>query len=168
MSKVTQDYEWLKKSNALCKWNDPGIEDYDEEDRGVVKQQTYEIISIAYEDDTNTIYDDTIILIGNQDSEIEVYASELEEFFSMEKNLFEQCVEYVYNNFNTMRFDIRHTYSQMCINRTPLKMEDDMLYNHLMDLVEDFGVDNDLDNDWYEYEMIDIEDVFDKLLEYFD
>ena len=47
-------------------------------------------------------------------------------------------------------------------------MEDDMLYNHLMDLVEDFGVDNDLDNDWYENEMIDIEDVFDELLNYFD
>ena len=43
-----------------------------------------------------------------------------------------------------------------------------MLYNHLMDLVEDFGVDNDLDNDWYENEMIDIEDVFDELLNYFD
>jgi hypothetical protein len=86
----------------------------------------------------------------------------------MEKSLFEQCVEYVYNNLNTMRFDVRYTYSQMCINRTPLKMEDDMLYNHLMDLVEDFGVDNDLDNDWYEYEMIDIEDVFDELLNYLD
>ena len=86
----------------------------------------------------------------------------------MGKSLFEQCVEYVYNNFNTMRFDVRHTYTQMYINRTSLKVEDDMLYNHLMDLVEDFGVDYGLDNDWYEYEMIDIEDVFDKLLNYFD
>lgn len=87
MPKVTQDYEWLKKSDALCKWNDSAIEDYDEEDREIVKQQTYEIISIVYEDDSETIYDDTIILIGNQYSEVEVYASELEEVDDMQKQL---------------------------------------------------------------------------------
>jgi hypothetical protein len=87
MPKVTQDYEWLKKSDVLCKWNDPAIEDFNEEDREIMTQQTYEILSIAYEDDNDTIYDDTIILIGNQYSEVEVYANELEEVDDMQKQL---------------------------------------------------------------------------------
>lgn len=109
MPKVTQDYEWLKKSDALCKWNDPAIEDYDDEDREFMKLQTYEIISIVYEDDTETIYDDTIILIGNQDSEIEVYASELEEVDDMQIQLIseinkvgELCTEMT-DNINSIR-----------------------------------------------------------------
>lgn len=86
----------------------------------------------------------------------------------MEKSLYEQCIEYVYNNLNTLTFNLPYTYSRMCINRTPLQVEDNRLFQHLMDLIEDFGIDNDLDENWWVYEMIDVEDVFDDLLDYFD
>lgn len=84
-----------------------------------------------------------------------------------EKTLYEQCIEYVYNNLNTLIFDLPYTYSLMCVNRTPLHIENERLFQHIMDLIEDFGVDNNLDENWWVDEMIDVEDVFDDLLEYF-
>lgn len=84
-----------------------------------------------------------------------------------EKKLYEQCIEYVYNNLNTLTFDLPHTYSRMCVNRTPLHLENKSLFQHIMDLVEDFGIDNDLDENWWVDEMIDVENVFDDLLKYF-
>lgn len=84
-----------------------------------------------------------------------------------EKTLYEQCIEYAFNNLNTLIFDLPHTYSRMCVNRTPLYMENERLFQHIMDLIEDFGVDNNLDENWWVDEMIDVEDVFDDLLEYF-
>ena len=86
MPKVTQDYDWIKKER-YCKWNDPAIEDYDVNIRESVLNQKWEIINIAYEDETSTIYDDTIILIDNSFTSAEVYASELEQYGDYDKQL---------------------------------------------------------------------------------
>lgn len=86
MPKVTQNYDWIK-TEKYCKWNDPAVEDYDVEDRDSVLNQMWEIINIAYEDETSTIYDDTIILIDNGVSTTECYASELEQYGDFDKQL---------------------------------------------------------------------------------
>lgn len=63
----------LRKGDKV-KWNDPAIEDYDEEDRESIKNRIFEIISDVYGDE------DEIIEIAEVDgrSEAEVYAHELE------------------------------------------------------------------------------------------
>ena len=62
-----------------------------------------------------------------------------------------KCVEYVKENLDPT-VDLGYTYSKMCVHRTPLRMEDSWLYNHISDLIEDFIVGlNDEDypyNDW--------------------
>ena len=63
----------LRKGDKV-KWNDPAIDDYDEEDRESIKNRIFEIISDVYGDE------DEIIEIAEVDgrSEAEVYAHELE------------------------------------------------------------------------------------------
>lgn len=85
-----------------------------------------------------------------------------------ELTIVEQCVEYVHNNFNTLVYDAQYTYSQMAMSRCSLSHQNPNLYNHIQDLMEDFGLDNDLDNDWYDEVGIDAEDMFDMYLLYLD
>ena len=63
----------LRKGDKV-RWNDPAIDDYDEEDRESIKNRIFEIISDVYGDE------DEIIEIAEVDgrSEAEVYAYELE------------------------------------------------------------------------------------------
>jgi hypothetical protein len=49
----------------------------------------------------------------------------------------------------------------MCVHRTPLRMEDSWLYNHIADLIEDFKSDYDME--MYDF---DIDYIFDKLIDY--
>lgn len=86
----------------------------------------------------------------------------------MERTIVEQCVEYVHNNFNTLAYDAQYTYSQMCINRTPLYHQNSSLYDHILQLMEDFGLDNDLEENWFDEVGIDAEDMFDRYLTYLD
>lgn len=89
----------------------------------------------------------------------------------MKRKLFQECVEYVFNNFNTLSFDyddVTYTYTKMCVHRTSLQTQNYDLYIHIFDLIQDFGLDNELNEDWYIEEDIDVEDVFDKLLDYFE
>ena len=51
----------------------------------------------------------------------------------------------------------------MCIERAPLRMVNNNLYNKLSDLIDDFLQDNDLTDEWFEETFIDIEDLFDYL-----
>lgn len=85
-----------------------------------------------------------------------------------ELTLVEQCVEYVHNNFNTLVYDAKYTYSQMCISNCPLYYQNPNLYGHIQDLMEDFGLDNDLEENWFDDEFIDAEDMFDMYLSYLD
>lgn len=89
----------------------------------------------------------------------------------MKRDLFQECIEYVYNNFNILRFDydcVTYTYTAMCVQRTSLQTQNYELYVHIFDLIQDFGLDNELTEDWYMEEDIDVEDVFEKLLDYFE
>lgn len=63
----------LRKGDKV-RWNNPAIDDYDEEDRESIKNRIFEIISDVYGDE------DEIIEIAEVDgrSEAEVYAYELE------------------------------------------------------------------------------------------
>lgn len=80
-----------------------------------------------------------------------------------EKSLKDQCVEYIKNNFNELVYGqntIKQAYSQMCLQKCPLENVNLGLYSHLQDLMEDFGIDNALCEDWYEEESIYVEDIF--------
>ena len=69
---MKKDYCWIK-SGVKCRWNDPGINDYEPEERQGVLARVFEVVSAPQE-----IEDDTVILISDGHSEAEVYASELE------------------------------------------------------------------------------------------
>ena len=71
-----------------------------------------------------------------------------------------KCVEYVKENLDPT-VDLGYTYSKMCVHRTPLRMEDSWLYNHISDLIEDFKSDYDME--MYDF---DIDYIFDKLVDY--
>ena len=67
-------YNWVKVG-VQCKWNDPGINDYNPKDRKSILNRIFEVIDIS--DDK---YDeDTIVCIEevNGGSYAEVYLSEL-------------------------------------------------------------------------------------------
>jgi hypothetical protein len=68
-------YDWVK-IGAYCKWNDVAIDDYPIEDREIARETIYEVAHI-HSDVLDEIDDDTIILISNDTSDVEVYAHEL-------------------------------------------------------------------------------------------
>ena len=76
----------------------------------------------------------------------------------------EELIQYVDNNFNSLVFDLQYTYSQMCMNKTDLMGENERLYEHISNLIEDFVIDNELEEDWAEDFGIDVQNVFEKLL----
>ena len=95
------NFKWIKVGTT-CKWNDPAINDYDEDERENILNTTYKIISIKYEDNTQNIYHDTLIEIANDYSEAEVYAIELAELNKNEKILIEEI-----NNINNLCSNIQ-------------------------------------------------------------
>lgn len=68
-------YDWIELG-TLCKWNDVAIDDYPIEDREIARETIYEVVHI-HSDVLDEIDDDTIILISNDTSDVEVYAHEL-------------------------------------------------------------------------------------------
>ena len=75
----------------------------------------------------------------------------------------EKLIEFIKENVSIE--DINYTFSRMCIERTPLHYQNNNLYNQLSDLVDDFIADNELSEEWFEETFIDIEDLFEDLLD---
>lgn len=78
--------------------------------------------------------------------------------------MIDYLIQYVDNNLNTCVYDIFYTNSQMNMNHTDLETENPNLYEHLSNLVEDFVIDNELDEGWAEDVGVDINYIFDKLI----
>lgn len=91
MSQENQKYNWIKVG-VICKWNDPSIYEYDEEEQEYSKNRLWSIDEICYGDeDELVINDDTMIAITNEDDGYaEVNASELVE---LTKAMFEKVRE---------------------------------------------------------------------------
>lgn len=53
-----------------------------------------------------------------------------------------------------------NAFAQMCIERTPLKMVNHTLYGKIENAVEDFLEDNELDGEWLDDNIGDVEDIF--------
>lgn len=87
----------------------------------------------------------------------------LEEYLS--NDMVTLCVQHANNNINSMIYDLQYTYSQMCMNRTPLNMENPKLYNHIQDLIDDFITDYELDEEWADTYGVDVDYIFEKLLD---
>lgn len=75
----------------------------------------------------------------------------------------EKLIEFIKENVSIE--DINYTFSRMCIERSSLRYQNNNLYNQLSDLVDDFIVDNELSEEWFEETFIDIEDLFEDLLD---
>ena len=74
----------------------------------------------------------------------------------------EKLIEFIKENVSIE--DINYTFSRMCIESTPLCYQNNNLYHQLSDLVDDFIADNELSEEWFEETFIDIEDLFENLL----
>lgn len=57
------------------------------------------------------------------------------------------------------------TYSQMCLERIPLKIANSYLYNQIDDLAQEYIQDNELSQEWFEENFFDIDDLFVKCLD---
>ena len=78
-------------------------------------------------------------------------------------NMEERLIDFIKNNISLE--DCQYTYSKMCIERIPLRYANNQLYNKLGDLVDDFVADNELPLEWFEESFINIEDLFERLLD---
>jgi hypothetical protein len=58
-----------------------------------------------------------------------------------------------------------NAFTQMCIERAPLKMVNHQLYGKIEKAVDDFLEDNELDEEWLEDNVGDIEDIFNSLFD---
>jgi hypothetical protein len=58
-----------------------------------------------------------------------------------------------------------NTFAQMCIERAPLKMVNHQLYGKIENAVEDFLEDHELDGEWLDDNVGDIEDIFNSLFD---
>lgn len=74
-------YDFIKVG-ARVRWNDPGINDYDPEDRESQLNIEWEVDAIVGADDEAVTSDDDMILISSEYSEAEVYPDELEPYKS--------------------------------------------------------------------------------------
>lgn len=63
------------------------------------------------------------------------------------------------------RNECDNTFAQMCIERAPLKMVNHKLYCKIENAVEDFLEDNELDGEWLDDNVGDIEDIFNSLFD---
>lgn len=66
-----------------------------------------------------------------------------------------KLIEFITNNIDTNEIEL--TYSKMCIERCNLHSANNRLYTKIDDLVEEFCIDNEIENDF------DTEDVFEEL-----
>lgn len=71
-------------------------------------------------------------------------------------------------DFMIARLDVYHlsnVYSLMCYERIPLQVANNSLYYMLDDLVEEFKMDNDLSDSWFEENFMDIDELFEEILD---
>ena len=73
------------------------------------------------------------------------------------KEIENKLIEFIINNINTDEIEL--TYSQMCVERCSLYIANHRLFTKIDDLVEEFCIDNEIENDF------DTEDVFDELFD---
>lgn len=71
-------------------------------------------------------------------------------------------------DFMIARLDVYHlsnVYSLMCYERIPLSVANNSLYYMLIDLVDEFKMDNDLSDSWFEENFMDIDELFEEILD---
>ena len=61
--------------------------------------------------------------------------------------------------------DCRYTYSKMCLERISLHVANNTLYDKFNSLISDFIEDNELGDEWFENNFIDVEEVFEIVLD---
>ena len=75
----------------------------------------------------------------------------------------ERLIEFIKDNISLE--DCQYTYSKMCVERIPLRYANNQLYNKLGDLVDDFVADNELPLEWFDQSFINLEELFERLLD---
>jgi hypothetical protein len=75
-------------------------------------------------------------------------------------------IDYIVRNIDGE--EAQFCFSKMCIHRTSFRIEGGSLYSQIDRLMEDFIYDNELDDDWYDANIIDVDSVFEDVLKRYD
>ena len=115
----TSTFSWIRPG-AKCRWNDPGINDYQPGERKVVLERVFEVVSVCGmdEEDAHAFESDDIIVIHevNGASEAEVYASELVQISKktdMKKTMLEEKIHNIVTSGLLGDFS-RHVRDELC------------------------------------------------------
>jgi hypothetical protein len=78
----------------------------------------------------------------------------------MAKSRKKQFIEYCNENWDLEWYESAKALDVMDKMRCPLSMANEVVSNHIRDLADDFELENDLDDDWYDNTFDNDEDVF--------
>ena len=73
--------------------------------------------------------------------------------------LFDECIKYCAEHFDTETYDINSTFSRMAMQRCDLKTADCMVYNHISNLIDDFIQDYEITQEWFDDNIGIVDDI---------
>lgn len=79
----------------------------------------------------------------------------------MQKKL-TQAIQYCINNIDSE--EVKFTWNQMSISREPLQSTNYSLYCSILDMMDEFSEEHELDNGWWET-ITDVEEIFDNIID---
>lgn len=90
------------------------------------------------------------------------FAKKCDEKNASQARIFD-AVEYIVNELDDIdKEEVRYTYAQMCLRRIGLISANYSLKTQIEDMLNDFTIENNLDEDWW-LAHYDVEDVFYKI-----
>ena len=79
--------------------------------------------------------------------------------------LFDECIKYCSEHFDTDTYDINSTFSRIAMQRCDLKTADYMVYNHISNLIGDFIQDYEITQEWFDDNIGIFDDIVFDILE---
>ena len=73
--------------------------------------------------------------------------------------LFDECVKYCNEHFDRDKYNMDYVFSQMAMQRSDLKSVDYMVYTHLLNLINDFITDYEIEQKWFDDNIGTIDDI---------
>ena len=73
--------------------------------------------------------------------------------------LFDECIKYCREHFDTNTYDVNSAFSRMAMQRCDLKMADYMVYNHISNLIDDFIQDYEITQEWFDDNIGIVDDI---------
>lgn len=73
--------------------------------------------------------------------------------------LFDECIKYCVEHFDTETYDVNSTFSRMAMQRCDLKTADYMVYNHISNHIDDFISDYEITKEWFDDNIGTVDDI---------